>query len=213
MEVIGIDSKLKEKGLTLLEALVATAIVGIGFIAVFQMVNYSVRSIDVSGERTKSNYITAMIVEDLIGDANSKKGDDKLYEHLANLTDKNDYAWQNAEYRKRQNITGNPYKGTDSAIDNKTQKWNLRVSSDRIKCQPTSIGSTLTNDIKKLKVYEICRNNVKENGKSRPNCDYRNDDIWDKTYIGRMEILMPTTGTDTKGKTVQKKKYLYFQIN
>ena len=61
MEVIGIDSKLKEKGLTLLEALVATAIVGIGFIAVFQMVNYSVRSIDVSGERTKSNYITAMI--------------------------------------------------------------------------------------------------------------------------------------------------------
>ena len=35
MEVIGIDSKLKEKGLTLLEALVATAIVGIGFIAVF----------------------------------------------------------------------------------------------------------------------------------------------------------------------------------
>ena len=211
--MIGIDSKLKEKGLTLLEALVATAIVGIGFIAVFQMVNYSVRSIDVSGERTKSNYITAMIAEDLIGDANSKKGDDKLYEHLANLTDKNDYAWQNAECRKRNNITGNPYKGADIAIDNKTQKWNLRVSSDRIKCQPTSIGSTLTNDIKKLKVYEICRNNVKENGKSRPNCDYRNDDIWDKTYIGRMEILMPTTGTDTEGKTVQKKKYLYFQMN
>ena len=44
--MIGTDSKLKEKGLTLLEALVATAIVGIGFIAVFQMVNYSVRSID-----------------------------------------------------------------------------------------------------------------------------------------------------------------------
>ena len=205
MEVIGIDSKLKEKGLTLLEALVATAIVGIGFIAVFQMVNYSVRSIDVSGERTKSNYITAMIAEDLIGDANSKKGDDKLYEHLANLTDKNDYAWQNAECRKRNNITGNPYKGADIAIDNKTQKWNLRVSSDRIKCQPTSIGSTLTNDIKKLKVYEICRNNVKENGKSRPNCDYRNDDIWDKTYIGRMEILMPTTGQIRKVKLFKRK--------
>ena len=98
-------------------------------------------------------------------------------------------------------------------IDNKTQKWNLRVSSDRIKCKPTSVNSTTTKDTKKLKVYEICRNNVKENGKSRPNCDYRNDDIWDKTYIGRMEILMPTTGTDTKGKTVQKKKYLYFQMN
>ena len=211
--MIGIDSKLKEKGLTLLEALVATAIVGIGFIAVFQMVNYSVRSIDVSGERTKSNYITAMIAEDLIGDANSKKGDDKLYEHLANLTDKNDYAWQNAECRKRNNITGNPYKGADIAIDNKTQKWNLRVSSDRIKCKPTSVNSTTTKDTKKLKVYEICRNNVKENGKTRPICDYRNDDVWDKTYIGRTEILMPTTGTDAKGDPVRKKKYLYFQMN
>ena len=211
--MIGTDSKLKEKGLTLLEALVATAIVGIGFIAVFQMVNYSVRSIDVSGERTKSNYITAMIAEDLIGDANSKKGADRLYEHLAKLTDKNSYAWQNTECKPKKNVTGNPYKGADNAIDNKTQKWNLRVSSDRIKCQPTKLGSTTTNDIKKLKVYEICRNNVKENGKTRPICDYRNDDVWDKTYIGRTEILMPTTGTDAKGNPVRKKKYLYFQMN
>ncbi len=211
--MIGTDSKLNEKGLTLLEALVATAIVGIGFIAVFQMVNYSVRSIDVSGERTKSNYITAMIAEDLIGDANSKKGADRLYEHLAKLTDKNSYAWQNTECKPKKNVTGNPYKGADNAIDNKTQKWNLRVSSDRIKCQPISINSTTTKDIKKLKVYEICRNNVKENGKTRPICDYRNDDVWDKTYIGRMEILMPTTGTDAKGDPVRKKKYLYFQMN
>ena len=38
------------KGLSLIEALVCLVIVGIGFIAVFQMVNYSVRSIDVSGK-------------------------------------------------------------------------------------------------------------------------------------------------------------------
>ena len=57
------------------------------------------------------------------------------------------------------------------------------------------------------------RNNVKENGKTRPICDYRNDDVWDKTYIGRTEILMPTTGTDAKGNPVRKKKYLYFQMN
>ena len=55
------------KGLTLLEALVSTAIVGIGFIAVFQLVNYSVNSIDVSSERTKINYITALIAEDVLG--------------------------------------------------------------------------------------------------------------------------------------------------
>ena len=40
-------SLIKQKGTTLLEALVATAIIGIGFIAIFQMVTYSVRSIDV----------------------------------------------------------------------------------------------------------------------------------------------------------------------
>ena len=42
-----------EKGITLLEALISTAIIGIGFVAVFQMVQYSVRSIDVSGELFK----------------------------------------------------------------------------------------------------------------------------------------------------------------
>ena len=45
-----VDKKIKrisEKGITLIEGLVATAIIGIWFVAVFQMVQYSVRSIDV----------------------------------------------------------------------------------------------------------------------------------------------------------------------
>ena len=50
-----------QKGISLVEALVSTAIVAIGFLAVFQLVNYSVNSIDVSAERTKINYITSMI--------------------------------------------------------------------------------------------------------------------------------------------------------
>ena len=41
---------LKEKGMSIIEALMATAIVGVGFIAVFQMVNFSVNSINTSGE-------------------------------------------------------------------------------------------------------------------------------------------------------------------
>ena len=56
---------IKQRGTTLLEALVATAIISIGFIAIFQMVTYSVSSIDVSGERTKVNYLADMILEDL----------------------------------------------------------------------------------------------------------------------------------------------------
>ena len=46
-------NKNKELGISILEALMATVIVGVGFVAVFQMVNYSINSIDVSGERTK----------------------------------------------------------------------------------------------------------------------------------------------------------------
>ena len=97
--MIGIDSKkIKQKGITLIEALISTAIVGIGFIAVFQMVNYSVTSIDVSGERTKTNYLSSMIAEDLIGDRFTKikvgGTDKKIYEYLADNTKQNKFAWK-----------------------------------------------------------------------------------------------------------------------
>ena len=56
----------KISGLSLLEALISTAIVGIGFVAILQMTNYSIQSIFVSGERTKANYLTNVIVEDAV---------------------------------------------------------------------------------------------------------------------------------------------------
>ena len=64
----------KQLGLSILEAMMATAVVGIGFVAVFQMVNYSIQSIDVSGERTKANYLVSMLAEDVIGSRNSLHG-------------------------------------------------------------------------------------------------------------------------------------------
>ena len=66
--------RFSEKGITLLEALISTAIVGIGFVAVFQLVNFSVNSINVSAERTKINYITTMIAEDIIGSRDTLVG-------------------------------------------------------------------------------------------------------------------------------------------
>lgn len=72
-----------KKGLTLLEALMSTAIVGIGFIAVFNMVNFSVRSIDVSGERTKASYLVGMIAEDIIGHKNTIHGADAAKEGIS----------------------------------------------------------------------------------------------------------------------------------
>ena len=66
--------KSNNSGLSILEALVSTAVVGIGFIAILQMTNFSIQSIDNSGERTKANYLTSMIAEDVIGSKNSLYG-------------------------------------------------------------------------------------------------------------------------------------------
>ncbi len=80
-----VDKKIKrisEKGITLLEGLVSTAIIGIGFVAVFQMVQYSVRSIDVSGERTKATYIVGTIAEDIYAFKNQEKGTAKFVDLL-----------------------------------------------------------------------------------------------------------------------------------
>ena len=53
MEVWNFNRMIKKKymisGLSILEALVSTAIVVIGFIAILQMTNFSVQSIDNSG--------------------------------------------------------------------------------------------------------------------------------------------------------------------
>ena len=71
-------------GLSLLEALVSTAIVGIGFVAILQMTNYSVQSIYTSGERTKANYLTNMIAEDVVGNQELSTTSDKNFsEYLA----------------------------------------------------------------------------------------------------------------------------------
>ncbi len=75
---------LNQKGLSLIEALVSTAIVGIGFVAVFQMVNFSINSINTSGERTKANYLVSMVAEGFIGYKDSIGGlseedRDKIY--------------------------------------------------------------------------------------------------------------------------------------
>ena len=61
-------------GLSILEAIISTAIVGIGFVAILSMVNYSVQSIDTSGERTKANYLVSMMAEDVIGHRHSVYG-------------------------------------------------------------------------------------------------------------------------------------------
>ena len=120
-------NKISEKGVSLLEAIVATAIIGIGFVAIFQMVQYSVRSIEVSGERTKATYLSSMIAEDMYSDRNQEKDSKKFFDHIR------DKSW---ELNKCDNTGGSIsyYAGSDNnAVDNKQKKWKARLSKDYIK--------------------------------------------------------------------------------
>ena len=45
----------KVLGVSILEALVSTVIIGIGFVAILQMTNYSVQSMQTSADRSKAN--------------------------------------------------------------------------------------------------------------------------------------------------------------
>ena len=119
-------------GLSLLEALISTAIVGIGFIAILQMTNYSVQSIYTSGERTKANYLTNMIAEDVIGHRDITTGDSRNFSDWLASTDNqfdSQYCLNTAEGQASAD-TGNIY-GTD-VVDGpsmKQRKWMAMLSN------------------------------------------------------------------------------------
>ena len=198
------NKTIKQLGLSLLEALVATAIVGIGFIAIFQMTKYSVESIAISSDRTRANYLVAMVAEDLIGNRHSKSGGNRFVDHLRNPSN----AWkvdgcEKAPRKKADSTTLYQDEEQDAPL-NKIRKWELLFSSDKhLKCRKstassgttTTTGATYpTKDTKRLQIVTIC-----DSG-----CDYDSPGIYDKMYIGRMHINM------NEGK---KRKFLYFQAH
>jgi Tfp pilus assembly protein PilV len=191
--MVGLYNKSKNiLGLTLIEALVSVVIVGIGFISIFQMVNYSVRSIDVSGERTKSNFLVSMVAEDLMADKDQEYGGKNFHEYLLGTSNK---GWRMGSCSNGTTSNSN----FTNAPQNKMQKWDNRFSKKRIKCKGP-------NDIKALKIFDICHSSVS------PNCNYvgSNDSTYErqlyynKRYFGRMEVNL------NNGK---KRKYIYFQID
>ena len=192
-----LDKRIYEKGITLLEALVSTAIIGIGFVAIFQMVNYSVQSIDISGERTKSNYLVGMVAEDLIAEKNSTSPnkDVKFMDYLVS----NKVSGFKSSWRMGSCSTATSQTGSfTNTADNKFKKWDDRFSKRRIKCK----GSQ---DIKFLKVFDICNNGASGNNCTYNNTQkYQNTGIYEKWYLGKMEVNM---------NDGSKKKYLYFQIH
>jgi len=220
-----------EKGVTLLEALISTAIVGIGFVAVFQLVNFSVGSINVSGERTKINYITSMIAEDVIGSRDALYGVNPRENTIAIN-----------EYGKPVNANGTPLasgssimkfsqylmEGWESNTENarcsankgkfftKDEIKNIYENNENVKGAPENkidrweailnedryLKCKNNKDLKSVKIYKIC--------KSGSNCIQGGQEgipatkIEDEIYIGRIQI-------NTNGG--KKRKFLYFQAD
>ena len=208
-----------QSGLTLLEALISTAIVGIGFVAVFNMVNFSVQSIDTSGERTKANYLVSMIEEDIIGHKDTLYGES---------TDEADIIFNNEgkpvkidgdgvvleEYKKfAEHLKDTEWKvGTgDDVCANKANYARAddidELYSEENKDAPTNkenkwneiFGSDRylkcrsDKDIKNIKVFQICK---------WDHCDYKNESVYDDgLFIGRVQINM---------NDGRKRRFLYF---
>tara|TARA_B100000686_G_C16398116_1_gene765888 strand:+ start:101 stop:781 length:681 start_codon:yes stop_codon:yes gene_type:complete len=208
-----------QSGLTLLEALISTAIVGIGFVAVFNMVNFSVQSIDTSGERTKANYLVSMIAEDIIGHKDTIYGES---------TDEADVIFNNEgkpvkvdgdgvvleEYKKfAEHLKDTEWKvGTgDDVCANKANYARAdmidELYSEENKDAPTNkenkwneiFGSDRylkcrsDKDIKNIKVFQICK---------WDHCDYKNESVYDDgLFIGRVQINM---------NDGRKRRFLYF---
>ena len=186
------------RGITILEGLVSTAIVGIGFVAILQMVNYSVQSIDVSGERTKANYLVSMIAEDIIGhrDSTYKKFADHLNEGEG---------WEAPDACKHPNTAtnvANIYEGEGNAPENMEAKWDNIISKDRyLKCRGEK-------DIKKVKVFKVCSwgctYSIAGASKDEDSAGYVINYYDEAMYIGRVQINL------NNGK---KRKFLYFQAD
>ena len=203
--VAGRDCKRKfERGITLLEALVSTAIIAIGFIAIFQMVQYSIRSIDVSGERTKSNLLISMVAEDLISEKNATSPTDKVpfVDYLVKQEKVGNPSW-NAPSCVSGSSTNQTFKNT---VDAKKYKWANRFSKRRLKCKGTE-------NKKELKLYAICNTKSGNSCKYENKKNYNGTGIYDQLVIGRMEVNISTGRLDEKGKEPKpKKNVLYFQV-
>ena len=192
-------SNKKTQGITLIESLVATIIIGIGFIAVFQMVKYSVRSIDVSLERSKNGFLVNMVVEDVLANKYSKKNNKYFYEELKDNSTK---GWI------MDTCTSEIISGIKTNIlDSKYKKWNNLLNKNRDRCHSE-------NDKKELKILEVC-NSVLSTDK-KESCDYTNDTMYKYDNNGTLK----TKKIFDKGFTelemfvsnTKKKKIIYFEI-
>ena len=62
------DKSNSTKGISIIESLVSIVIIGIGFIAMMQLSALTINSMDRATEKNKLNYLSEMVMEDMIAD-------------------------------------------------------------------------------------------------------------------------------------------------
>ena len=95
------------KGVSIIESLVCLVIIGIGFIAVMQLSAYSIGSMDRSIEKNKLNFLSEMVMEDMIADPGNVSNYGNFNESCnyrqvsgSNLHSKKKNKWRNKLHEK-----------------------------------------------------------------------------------------------------------------
>ena len=183
-------------GVSLLEALISMAIVGIGFVAVLQITQYSINSVKTSGERTKATFFVNMFVEDSLS-LRDNSTSENFTDILAVDDDRNFTSacgTQGAKDLSKTDTVGDIYKNSTSDNDpteNKSEKWNALISNrDYMDC------SSSGREVRAFKIYKLCNNT------DSPGCIENKNQRDEIMYIGRAQMTL---------NNGQKRKYLYFQ--
>ena len=190
------NNKKNNAGLSLLEALISMVVVGIGFVAILQITQYSINSVKTSAERTKANFFVNMFAEDALSLRDTSKSEN-LNDIMVVDDDKrftSECGVQGTKMNVKTGTAGDVYKNSTSETDptiNKSEKWNALISNrDYMDC------SNSGREKRAFEIFKIC------NFTSSPGCIDRANQREEVIYIGRAQMTLNNGG---------KRKYLYFQ--
>ena len=190
------NNKKNNAGLSLLEALISMVVVGIGFVAILQITQYSINSVKTSAERTKANFFVNMFAEDALSLRDTSKSEN-LNDIMVVDDDKrftSECGVQGTKMNVKTGTAGDVYKNSTSETDptiNKSEKWNALISNrDYMDC------SNSGREVRAFDIFKIC------NYSDSPGCINNASQKEEVIYIGRAQMTLNNGG---------KRKYLYFQ--
>ena len=190
------NNKKNNAGLSLLEALISMVVVGIGFVAILQITQYSINSVKTSAERTKANFFVNMFAEDALSLRDTSKSEN-LNDIMVvddDIIFTSECGVQGSKMNVKTGTAGDVYKNSTSETDptiNKSEKWNALISNrDYMDC------SNSGREVRAFDIFKIC------NYSDSPGCINNASQKEEVIYIGRAQMTLNNGG---------KRKYLYFQ--